>query len=92
MFFEEAEKVRAGEASLVSTEQTAATESWEDYFIRKCGEIPILSHLLEEAEYREGSFAKIQDYSYRSKQVAGPGFFLIGDAAGFNWGNSTASL
>lgn len=61
----------------------AADESWESYFIRKSHELPILSHLLENAQYCQGSFAKIQDYSYRSKQVAGPGFFLIGDAAGF---------
>jgi flavin-dependent dehydrogenase len=60
-----------------------ADQSWESYFIRKCYEIPILNHLLENAEYCEGSFAKIQDYSYRSTQVAGPGYFLIGDAAGF---------
>jgi flavin-dependent dehydrogenase len=58
-------------------------ESWESYFLRKCYELPILKHLLENAEFCPGSFAKIQDYSYRSKQVAGPGFFLIGDAAGF---------
>ncbi len=65
--------------------KTAKTtnESWESYFIRKCHEIPILNHLLENGEFCQGSFAKIQDYSYRSTQVAGPGFFLIGDAAGF---------
>jgi flavin-dependent dehydrogenase len=61
----------------------AEGEFWESYFIRKCHELPILNHLLENAEFCEGSFAKIQDYSYRSTQVAGPGFFLIGDAAGF---------
>ncbi|CAD5985116.1 MULTISPECIES: NAD(P)/FAD-dependent oxidoreductase [Planktothrix] len=57
--------------------------SWESYFRQKCYEIPILEDLLANAQFCEGSFAKIQDYSYRSTQLAGPGFFLIGDAAGF---------
>lgn len=60
-----------------------ARESWESYFLRKCYEVPILNRLLEEAQFCPGSFAKIQDYSYRLTQVAGTGFFLIGDAAGF---------
>lgn len=58
-------------------------ESWEAYFLRKCGDIPILNQLLENAQFCHGSFAKIQDYSYRMNQVTGAGFFLIGDAAGF---------
>jgi flavin-dependent dehydrogenase len=58
-------------------------DSWESYFLQKCYEIPILKDLLVNAQFCEGSFAKIQDYSYRSTQIAGPGFFLIGDAAGF---------
>ncbi|MEH1804953.1 NAD(P)/FAD-dependent oxidoreductase [Nostoc sp.] len=57
--------------------------SWESYFRQKCCEIPILEDLLANAQFCEGSFGKIQDYSYRSTQLAGPGFFLIGDAAGF---------
>jgi flavin-dependent dehydrogenase len=60
-----------------------ARESWESYFLHKCYEVPILNRLLEEAQFCPGSFAKIQDYSYRLTQVAGTGFFLIGDAAGF---------
>lgn len=60
-----------------------ASESWESYFLRKCYEVPILNRLLEQAQFCTGSFAKIQDYSYRLTQVAGTGFFLIGDAAGF---------
>ena len=67
---------------LMKTAKTAG-ESWESYFLRKCSEIPILSNLLSTAQFCPGSFAKIQDYSYRCTQLAGPGFFLIGDAAGF---------
>ncbi|MBL1209293.1 NAD(P)/FAD-dependent oxidoreductase [Geminocystis sp. GBBB08] len=59
------------------------SESWESYYLRKCYEIPILNQLLENAEFCPGSFAKIQDYSYRSTQLAGSGFFLIGDAGSF---------
>ncbi|MDJ0903090.1 MAG: NAD(P)/FAD-dependent oxidoreductase [Xenococcus sp. MO_188.B8] len=59
------------------------SESWESYFLRKCYEIPYLSQLLENAQYCQGDFGKINDYSYRLTQVAGPGYFMIGDAAGF---------
>ncbi len=55
----------------------------EGYFRRACGEISYLNSLLEGAQYCEGQFHGIRDYSYRPTQVAGPGFFLIGDAAAF---------
>jgi flavin-dependent dehydrogenase len=58
-------------------------EALEAYFLRRCKEIPYLNRLLEEAQYCEGGFHAIRDYSYRPKQLAGPGFFLIGDAAAF---------
>lgn len=58
-------------------------ESWESYFLKKCYEIPYLKDLLAEATYRPGSLTGVQDYSYRSTQLVGPGFFLVGDAAGF---------
>lgn len=58
-------------------------EALETYFVRKCREIPVLNRLLEDAEYCEGSFHVIRDYSYLPVQVAGPGFFLVGDAAAF---------
>jgi flavin-dependent dehydrogenase len=61
----------------------ASAEKLEEYFLRKCYEIPYLNRLLENAKYCEGSFHAIGDYSYRPTQLAGPGFFLIGDAAAF---------
>ncbi|OAD19422.1 FAD binding domain protein [Candidatus Thiomargarita nelsonii] len=61
----------------------AGGESWEAHFHRQCHNIPRLKDLLENAQFCEGSFAAMQDYSYRSTQIAGPGFFLIGDAAAF---------
>ncbi len=68
-------------------EQMAAVkhsnEALESYFLRQCGETPYLSHLLEGATFCEGSFHIIRDYSYRSRKLAGPGFYLIGDACAF---------
>jgi flavin-dependent dehydrogenase len=58
-------------------------EALEGYFLRRCREIPYLDRLLEGAEYCAGSFHVIRDYSYRPTQLAGPGYFLIGDAAAF---------
>jgi flavin-dependent dehydrogenase len=55
----------------------------EKYFRQRCAEIPYLDRLLEDATYCEGEFHAIRDYSYRPTQVAGPGFFLTGDAAAF---------
>jgi flavin-dependent dehydrogenase len=61
----------------------ASGESWQSYYLRQCAEIPYLNQLLQDAQFCAGSLAKVHDYSYRSTQVAGSGFFLIGDAAGF---------
>lgn len=58
-------------------------EALEKYFLRRCAEIPYLNRLLENARYCEGSFHAVRDYSYRPTQLAGPGFFLLGDAAAF---------
>lgn len=60
-----------------------ADEGLEQYFLRKCAEIPYLNRLLEDADYCDGSFHMVRDYSYLPAQTAGPGFFLIGDAAAF---------
>ncbi len=61
----------------------ASDEALESYFVRRCREIPYLNRLLENATYCEGSFHAIRDYSYRPTKLAGPGFFLLGDAAAF---------
>lgn len=61
----------------------SSDEALEKYFLRQCYEIPYLNQLLENAQYSAGSFHVIRDYSYRPSQLAGPGFFLIGDAAAF---------
>ncbi|MDZ7344716.1 MAG: tryptophan 7-halogenase [candidate division KSB1 bacterium] len=61
----------------------SSDEALEAYFVRRCYDIPYLNRLLENAKYCEGSFHVIRDYSYRPTQLAGPGFFLTGDAAAF---------
>jgi len=61
----------------------ATDEGLREYFLRKCSEIPYLGRLLEQARLIDGSIHMVRDYSYRSAQLAGPGFFLIGDAAAF---------
>ena len=58
-------------------------ETWEDYFRRKVTEVPVLRELLENADYIEGSFRTIRDYSSTATQFSGPGYILAGDAAGF---------
>jgi flavin-dependent dehydrogenase len=56
---------------------------WESWYLRQCEAIPLLQRLLQPARFCPGSVRLVRDYAYRSRQVAGPGFFLIGDAAGF---------
>jgi flavin-dependent dehydrogenase len=58
-------------------------ESWSIFYERRCREIPILADLLERATLRPDSVASIRDYSHQSSAIAGPGWFLAGDASGF---------
>ncbi len=58
-------------------------ESWADYFERRCRAVPVLGDLLAESTLIEGSVSTIRDYSHKSSAVAGPGWFMAGDAAGF---------
>jgi len=64
-------------------ETKGSAESWEAWYLRQCRALPLLQRLLADAAFCEGSVRLVRNYSYRSKQVAGPGFFLLGDAAGF---------
>jgi flavin-dependent dehydrogenase len=70
---------------VVPVEHLKQAKSQEDlsaFFLRRCSEIPYLNRLLEGAKY-EGELHAIRDYSYAPTRAAGPGFFLLGDAAGF---------
>jgi flavin-dependent dehydrogenase len=64
-------------------ETKASGESWEAWYLRQCRALPLLQRLLADAKFCEGSVRLVRNYSYRSSRVAGPGYFLLGDAAGF---------
>lgn len=57
--------------------------SWERYFLQVCDSLPRLRELLKDAKLLPDSVRVIRDYSYRCSRLAGPGYFLVGDAAGF---------
>ena len=57
--------------------------TWERFFEEQCRALPVTGRLLDGAEFCPGSVRTTRDFSYRSTQVAGPGYYLIGDAAGF---------
>lgn len=59
------------------------TSAMEDYFLSMCRRTPYIDYLLSDAIYRKGSLRVIRDYSYRSSKLAGQGYYLLGDAAGF---------
>jgi len=63
--------------------EAARHDSIEDYFLETCRSTRYLGDLLTSARLRPGSVRMLRDYSYASGSVAGPGFFLAGDAAGF---------
>jgi len=57
--------------------------SVEEFFRSTCLGLPVLGRLLRGASFVPGSISVMRDYSYRASKLAGPGYFLIGDAAGF---------
>lgn len=58
-------------------------EEASDFFLRTCETTPFLGRLLEDARLLPGRFHVIRDYSYVPGRVAGPGYYLVGDAAAF---------
>jgi flavin-dependent dehydrogenase len=64
-------------------ETRGSAESWDAWYLRQCEAIPLLQRLLADAKFCKGSTRLVRNYSYKSKRVAGPGFLLLGDAAGF---------
>ena len=67
----------------IAQETKLTGESWEEYFERRCRSVPVLGELLSEAALIPGSVRTIRDYSHKSARLAGPGWFLAGDASGF---------
>ena len=58
-------------------------ESWSSFYERTCREVPVLADLLADATLPPETVGSIRDYSFQSTAVAGPGWILVGDAAGF---------
>jgi len=55
----------------------------ERYFLATCRATEHLGALLEKAELADGRVRMIRDFSYLPDHVAGPNYFVTGDAAGF---------
>jgi flavin-dependent dehydrogenase len=60
-----------------------SNQALEALLVDQCRRTPVLGQLLEDARLIPGTFRVIRNYSYLSTQIAGPGFFLVGDAAAF---------
>lgn len=58
-------------------------EALQAFYLNACSRTPYLDQMLQDARFVDGSLRVIRDYSYRTTQLAGPGFFLIGDGAAF---------
>ena len=58
-------------------------EGLETYFLRTLQDVPYLSQLLADSAPVPDGFHVIRDYSYVPGRIAGPGYFIIGDAAAF---------
>jgi flavin-dependent dehydrogenase len=63
--------------------EAALYPSLEEYFRAMCGSARFLGRLLEDARLVNGGIRVLRDFSYVSQTVAGPGFLVVGDAAGF---------
>lgn len=63
--------------------ESAAHPSLDAYFLARCRATPNLGDLLAQAEMVDGGVRMMRDFSYSCAAVAGPGFFIAGDAAGF---------
>ncbi|MCP4546692.1 MAG: NAD(P)/FAD-dependent oxidoreductase [bacterium] len=61
----------------------ASPQDREAWFEDTCRAIPIVDQLLENATFEAESLRITRDYSYHSTRYAGPGWFLVGDAAAF---------
>jgi flavin-dependent dehydrogenase len=55
----------------------------ERYFLATCAATEHLGALLAKAHLGDGRVRMIRDFSYLPDRVAGPGYFVTGDAAGF---------
>jgi flavin-dependent dehydrogenase len=62
---------------------SAAFPSLDSYFLETCRTAGYLGDLLDGAVLTNGGVRMMRDFSYVSETLAGPGFLITGDAAGF---------
>ena len=62
---------------------SARYRSTEEYFLATCASTRYLGDLLEGAAFADNGVRALRDYSYAIERMAGPGFFVVGDAAAF---------
>jgi len=63
--------------------RNGAEKSREQYFLDTCRSSGNLGKLLEGAHLPKDGVRLMRDYSYAPEKIAGPGYFVIGDASGF---------
>ena len=61
----------------------SAGKSREQYFLDTCRSTGNLGKLLEGAHLPADGVRLMRDYSYAPEKIAGPGYFVVGDASGF---------
>jgi flavin-dependent dehydrogenase len=55
----------------------------EERFVEGCRRVPVVGELLREATLVPDSLYAIRDFAYHPTQLAGEGWYLVGDAAAF---------
>ena len=65
-----------------SLPETSGKATLEEFYLRHVRSTDEWQYLLQDAEYT-GDFHTIKDWSYRSDEMAGPGYFAVGDASCF---------
>lgn len=61
----------------------AEEEGLAAYYLRTLEQVPYLGDLVRPGRFRPDGFHVIRDYSYVPGKVAGPGYYIVGDAAAF---------
>jgi flavin-dependent dehydrogenase len=63
--------------------QNRSTKDFETIYFEEVNRCPGVKQRIEQAEGRAAEFHAAKEYSYRSRQAAGDGWVLVGDAYGF---------
>jgi flavin-dependent dehydrogenase len=63
--------------------QNRGTKDFETIYFEEVNRCPGVKERIEQAEGRAAEFRAAKEYSYKSRQAAGDGWVLVGDAFGF---------